>query len=237
MSIYGQHNLPVEIQKEDITLQVDMERDILHYIREYKEERVEKLILTKNQKILINPIEPLHMPKEMTPLLLIKPESPVVIEPKTKRTIYLKFPIEIGVFIFGAGEYRVLDIMTLVKQKLTLYGEIRGGVICKFWESGVFDSIPKVNPLMEGVMELTINNTTPRWHEITNPVFNAYGMKPYYGDSMVSMRAGMRIYTGGIGETEFYDSPIYKGMTKSMELYTARMIPVKSPKYIMEWGL
>lgn len=237
MSLYGYHNIPFDIQEEGITLHAKSEKDSLHYIREFNEEKIEKLILTKNQKILINPIEPLHMPREITPYLLVKPENPIVIEPKTRRSIYMKFPIEIGVFIIGAEEYNVLDIMTLVRQKLTLYGEIRGGVICKFWKSEIFDSIPQVDPIKEGVMELTINNTTARWHEITQPVFNAYGMKLYYHDKTVSMRAGLKIYTGGIGETEFFDTPIYKGMSKSIELYTARMIPVKSPKFIMEWGL
>jgi hypothetical protein len=229
MSIYGYHTLPINIRKEGIILHAKSENDEIRYVRQYLNEKIEKLILTKNQKILINPIEPLHMPREMTPYLLIDLKNPVVIEPKTKRTIYLKFPIEIGVFIFDAGEYCVLDIMTLVKQKLTLYGEIRGGVICKFWESGVFNSIPQVDPVKEGIIELTFNNITGRWHEITKPVFNAYGMKLYYGNNMVSMRAGMKIYSGGIGETEFYDSPLYKEMIKSMELYTARKIPVKSP--------
>ncbi len=237
MSIYGYHNIPVDIQKEEIMLQVKSEKDSLRYLREYSDGKIEKIILSKNHRVLINPIEPLHLPKEMTPYLLIKPENPIVVEPRTKRTIYLKFPIEIGILISGAEEYKVLDIMTFVKQKLTLYGEIRGGVICKFWESRVFDSIPQTDPMKEGVMELSIHNTTARWHEITQPVFNAYGMKIYYGDNAVSMRAGLKIYTGGIGETEFYDSPIYKGMTKAIELYTTRKIPVKSPKFIMEWGL
>jgi hypothetical protein len=237
MSIYGQHDIPIDIHKNGVTLHAKSEKESTRYVRELIDERIEKIILTKNQTILINPIEPLHMPREMTPYLLIKTENPVVIEPKTTRKIYLKFPVEIGVFIHGGGEYKVLDILSLAKQKLTLYGEIRGGIICKFWESQVFDSIPQVDPLNEGVMEFTIVNHTTRWHEITTPVFNAYGMKLYYGENMVSMRAGMKIYTGGIGETEFYDSPIYKGMAKSIELYTARMIPVKSPKFVMEWGL
>jgi hypothetical protein len=237
MAIYGYHDIPVEFRNNGIILDIRRKGDNLHFDREYNDERVEKVLLTKSQKILINPIEPLHRPKEITPYLLIKPKNPIVVEPKTKKTIYLKFPIEIGIFISGGEEFKALDILTIVKQKLTLYGEIRGGIICKFWESEVFDSIPTVDPLKEGVLELTINNTTARWHEITQPVFNAYGMKIYYGNNSVSMRAGMRIYTGGIAETEFYDSPIHKQMHKSLELYTARKIPVVSTKYIMEWGL
>jgi hypothetical protein len=101
----------------------------------------------------------------------------------------------------------------------------------------VYHSVPNLNPLLEGVIELKISNTTARWHEITQVVFNAYGMKIYYNENTVAMRASMRIYTGGIGEIEFYDSPLYKGLSKSMELYTARKIQVAATKFIMEWGL
>jgi hypothetical protein len=235
--MYGFHAVPLKIENEDILITVEKTGDNLIYKREYSEAKVEKILLTKNNKILINPIEPLHKPRELTPYLLIKPEKPIVIEPKVKKIIYLKFPLEIGIFVSGLEEFQVLDILTLVRQKLTLYGEVRGGIICKFWESELFDSAPSVNPLEEGIIELTINNTTGRWYEITQPVFNAYGMKIYYGNKTVSMRATLKIYTGGIGETEFFDSPLYKGMSKSLELYTARKIPVVSTKFIMEWGL
>ncbi|UCG68731.1 MAG: DUF432 domain-containing protein [Thermoplasmata archaeon] len=235
--MFGFHAVPSKIENEDILITVEKKGDNLIYKREFSGETIEKILLTKSNKIHVNPIEPLHKPRELTPYLLIKPENPIVIEPKVKRIIYLKFPIEIGIFISGLEEFKVLDILTLVKQKFTLYGEVRGGIICKFWESEVYDSVPSINPHKEGVIELTINNTTGRWHEITQPVFNAYGMKIYYGNKTVSMRATMKIYTGGIGETEFFDSPIYKGMSKSLELYTARKIPVVSTKFIMEWGL
>jgi hypothetical protein len=179
----------------------------------------------------------LHKPKELTPYLLVELTKPVIVEPKSTKKIFLNFPMEIGVFIIGRDEYKVLDILTLAKQKLTLYGEVRGGFICKHWESEVYHSVTSINPLLEGIIELTISNTTARWHEITQVVFNAYGMKIYYNENTVAMRASMRIYTGGIGEIEFYDSHLYKGMSKSIELYTARKIQVAATKFIMEWGL
>lgn len=235
--MYGYQDIPLKIEKEGISLFVGKEAENIHYRREYDGETIEKILLSNSDKILLNPVEPLHKPKEITPYLLIKFEKTIVIEPKAKKKIFLKFPIEIGVFIQGEQEFKVLDILTLVKQKLTLYGEVRGGIICKFWESEVFSKIPSMNQLREGVLELSISNTTSRWNEITQVVLNAYGMKLYYNENSVTLRASMKIYTGGIGEVEFFDSPIYKGMNKSLELYTARRIQVAATKFIMEWGL
>ncbi|UCE38270.1 MAG: DUF432 domain-containing protein [Thermoplasmata archaeon] len=235
--MFGFHEAPVTIEKDDILISFEKKGDSLLYKRTCNGENVNKILLTESKRILINPIEPLHKPKEMTPYLLLELKRPVVVEPKATKKIFLTFPIEIGIFIIGREESKSLDIMTLAKQKLTLYGEVRGGVICKHYASDVHSSLPAVDPVREGVVELTISNTTARWHEITQVVFNAYGMKIYYNENTVAMRASMRIYTGGIGEIEFYDSPLYKEMSKSIELYTARRIKVATTKFIMEWGL
>ena len=235
--MYGYHNIPFKIKKEGISIFVKKTGDNLSYKREYTGEKVEKILLTNSDKILINPIEPLNKPKELTPYLLIEFEKAIVIEPKAKKKIFLKFPIEIGVFISGQGDFKILDIITLINQKVSLYGEVRGGIICKYWLSEVFSSVPSVDPIKEGVIELTITNTTPRWHEVSKTVFNAYGMKIYYNENNVSMRAHMKIISGGIAEIDFYDSPIYKGMNKALELYTARKIRIAATKFVMEWGL
>lgn len=235
--MFGYHDAPLNIEREGISISVERAGDNLLYRRKHADEKVEKILLTSSNKILINPIEPLHRPKELTPYLLIEFEEAIVVEPRVKKKIYLKFPMEIGVFVFGQEEFKILDIITLIKQKTTLYGEVRGGVICKYWVSEVFPSIPSNDVIKEGIIELTITNTTPRWHEISKAIFNAYGMKIYYSESNVSMRAHMRIMTGGIAEIEFFDSPIYKGMSKALELYTARKLRIAATKFVMEWGL
>lgn len=235
--MFGYHDIPMSFINEDISISVDKEGENLIYKRKISDDKNEKILLVDSAKILINPIEPLHKPKELTPYLLIELEKSVVVEPRATKKIYLKFPIEIGIFVYGQNEYKLLDILTLVKQKLTLYGEVRGGFICKHWRSDVYSSIPATNQIKDGVIELTITNTTPRWHEITKIVLNAYGMKIYYNQNNVSMRTRMRIYSGGIGETEVFDSPLYKDMQKALELYTARRLKVVATKFLMEWGL
>jgi len=118
-----------------------------------------------------------NKPKELTPHFLIEFERSVFIEPSARRTVFVKFPVEIGVFVHGKKDFQILDVLTLNKQKFTLYGDVVSGVICKYWKSEVYSTIPDTNPVYEGVIELNITNTTARWVEVTKAVFAAYGMK------------------------------------------------------------
>ncbi|HNV38544.1 MAG TPA: hypothetical protein PKJ46_05240, partial [Methanoculleus sp.] len=58
----------------------------------------------------------------------------------------------------------------------------------------------------------------------------------YYND-LVATTATMKIITTNMAETDFIDAPLLPGMTRSIELYTARKIPVINRGYLMEWGL
>jgi hypothetical protein len=62
-------------------------------------------------------------------------------------------------------------------------------------------------------------------------------MKIYYSDSLVAMRASMKIIPRRLAETDFQDAPLLTGMTKSLELYTSRKLPVVPAKFVMEAGL
>jgi len=65
--MYGYYNIPLRIEKEGISLSVEKEGEILVYRRECLDEKVEKVLLASNSKILLSPVEPLSKPKEITP--------------------------------------------------------------------------------------------------------------------------------------------------------------------------
>jgi hypothetical protein len=235
--MYGSYNIPFELEKEGITLSLVKEGNGFIYRSACAGARLEKILLARTGNVFINPIEPLNKPKELTSSLLIEFEKALLIEPEATKKIFSTYPIEIGVFISTKTAVEVLDIFTLVRQKLTLYGDPRSGVICKYWRSKVYSSAPSVNPLHEGIVELSIKNTTKVWVKVTKAIFNAYGMKIYYRDGLVAMKATMKIMPGNLAETEFVDAPIEPGMKKSLELYTVRKLAVKTTKFIMEAGL
>ena len=235
--IFGLHDVPLSIVREGISLSIEREGGGLFYKRKCMDEEVENIFLSSNSKVLINPIEPLHMPKELTPYLLIEFEKSIFIEPMAKRNIFIKFPVEIGVFVHGKKDYQIIDILSLAKKKFTLYGSVKSGIICKYWMSDVYFTMPDVNPVYEGVIELSMTNTTMRWVEVTKVVFNAYGMKIYYSNDMVSMKANMRILSKKVAEIGFVGSHLGKGMKRSLELYVSRKIPMIATKFLMEEGI
>ncbi len=235
--MFGYYDIPFEIAKEGITLSLERERDHFIYKSECAGTKVEKILLASKGKVLINPVEPLNKPKELTSSLLIEFEKTLLVEPKTTQTIFITFPMEIGVFVSSNTDTEVLDILTLAWQKFTLYGDPRRGVICKYWRSNVYSAKPPVNPLHEGVIALSITNTLDDWVALSKAVFNAYGMKIYYRDDLVSMKATMKITSGRLAETDFVDAPLEPGMKKSLELYMSRKLPVTTTKFVMEAGL
>ena len=151
--------------------------------------------------------------------------------------IFLKFPIEVGVYISEKGTHHLLDVFTLTNPKFTVYGDPSNGFLCKYWKSDFYNTMPLGDAIREGILELSISNTRTDWAEVTKAVFNAYGMKIYYSDSMVSMRAGMKIKGADIAETEFENSPLEAGMNDAIEIYTTRKLSVTSTKFAMEFGL
>jgi hypothetical protein len=235
--MFGSYDIPLKIEKESISLSIYKEDNLYIYKRNAFYGKEEKVLHFNKGKVILNPVEPLNKPKEITSFLLIEFERSFVLGPETSKIIFIKFPIEVGVFISDGKNFEILDVMTLVNQKFTLYGDPATGMICKYWSSDVFPSIPDANPMFEGVMEVNITNNTTRWIEVSKAVFNAYDMRIYYDSDLVSMRAKMKVLGEQTAETVFNDSPLNKGMTKSMELYSAGKVSVLGPKFVMEGGL
>ncbi len=235
--MFGKHNIPLLFETDDLRVSIQKQNGYIIYQRRCREEEEEKILLSKNTEILINPVEPICKPKEITNYFLVNLEEPIVVEPRSTHKVYLTFPVAIGVFLKRSRDYDILDIFTLASQKYTLYGDQKQGVICRYWESTVHTIVPDIVPLQLGIMELSIMNTTERWMPVSKAVFNAYGMKIYYSNKLVSMKASMTILSEHTAETFFSSSPIQKDMKKSLELYTVRKLSVLSSTFTMMDGI
>ncbi len=205
--MYGYYEPPFSVEKEGINISVEKIGERWIYKRVLGTEEVERVVLGGGKEIIINPVEPLNTPKEITPNLLIEFDKTLLLAAGERRQIFLTFPIEIGIFISDKENknhknIQLLDVLTLVRQKFTLYGEVSNGVVCKHWKSKIYSESPILEPLREGVLELTLKNTSSDWASITKVVFNAYGMRLYY-DRDVIMKARMDILNRNTAETSF----------------------------------
>lgn len=246
--MYGHYNPPFSVEQEGIVISVTKIGEQWIYRRTLGADNVEKIILGDEKRLIINPVEPLNTPKEITPNLLIEFEKILLLAAGAKRKIFLTFPIEIGVFIADKGDknLQLLDVLSLVRQKFTLYGEVSNGVICKHWKSQIYSISPSPNPLQEGVIELTLRNASSDWASISKVVFSAYGMKLYYAGDVFT-RARMDILNKNTAETgfelqylsgELKSSPLkdFKTRKEAFGVYSLQKLGFAPLKFYMGWG-
>jgi len=233
--MFGRYSGTFRSEAGEILVEVEEDDGLLAYRRRCGEDKFERILVTRMAEVIINPVEPVNLPKDITNFLMIE-FPPVMIEPGASRTVYLKFPVELGIFVESARDIEVVDIFALTTQKYTLYGTPTRGLIARWYGSEVYSEIPEVDLYREGVMEFTITNTYREWVEVSRVVFESVDMKIYYGD-FVAATATMRILGPNLAETDFIDAPPRLGMVKSIELYTARKISALNRGYLMEWGL
>lgn len=233
---WGPHKLPLSIDLEDVSIVVEEQGHGYSYRREGLGESIEKTILVDKGSFYISPVEPLHKPAGISTHLLIELEQPLLVEPKATRSAYLTFPLELAAVVekHRGGEH-LLDIISFCNSKYTLYGGVRSGLLCRYWKSALYNSLPSLNPLKEGIMKIELQNTMSSWGEVKKLVFSAYGMKIYYGPDLVSLKASLKINNEITAETSFDDQPVKPGMRKALEQYSSRLISLAG-RTVMEEG-
>ncbi|WP_370573143.1 DUF432 domain-containing protein [Methanomethylovorans sp.] len=236
--MFGVYESPFNMEIEDVSISVEIHENSLIYRRWGSLGSTEKLLLQESCSFLLNPIEPVNMPKRLTHFLLVDFQKTVILEPGATRKVYITFPIEVGVFVsHEKEEFELIDIFSFARLKYTLYGVPSNGIICKYWKSDVSLSPPDTNPLHTGYIDLKIVNDTDHMIEINKAIFNAYGMKIYYEENKVVMKAVMKIPSRKLAETEFIHCPGKGRFKKAMELYVSSKLRVSGTKCIMEYGL
>jgi uncharacterized protein len=233
---WGPHRMPLSLEFEGVTLEVQKFENGFVYRREGLGESSEKVLLADNGNLSISPVEPLHIPPGLSTHLLVDFAQPVVIEPRAVKEVMVTFPLELACSIESPqGVERILDVFTLCRTKFTLYGSVRDGLICKYWKSDIYYSIPAVNPALNGIMKVAFHNPGNRWAEMNKAVFSAQGMKIYFNGNLVSMSATIKISSENTAETNFLDEALKAGMQKAPEQFSARLLS-QSRRIVMEEG-
>ncbi len=241
--MFGVYNSTFSHENGVLKLKIERDGDVIRYRRESREGQVEKLLASLSGSVIISPVEPVNLPAEVAKYLQIE-FPPLIIGPGESQTVYLTFPLEIGVFLATRHSHEVIDIFSYGRAKYALYGSPKSGVVCRWHASGIHTEVPHADPLREGVLELAVSNETETWTEVAQAVFTAFGIRLYYG-RMVSMAARMTILSRTVAETVPIDRPLLPGMTRGIELYRERtMLPgmeripgMERDKFLMEWGL
>ena len=234
----GSYRSPFNMEIEGVSLSVEKHEDSLIYRRWGNLGSTERLLLKGPCNFLLNPIEPVNMPKRLTHFLLVNFKQTLIIEPGATKKVYITFPIELGVFVSqGREDFEIIDIFSFARLKYTLYGAPSNGIICRYWESDASLSPPDTDPWHTGYIDLRIVNDTEHMTEISKSLFNAYAMKIYYEENKVVMKAVMKVQSRKLAETEFIHCPGKGRFKKAMELYVSSKLRVSGSKCVMEYGL
>jgi len=232
--VFGTYGLSTTLKEDDIEIIVEGKGKKRRYFRRAGKDEIEKIIFADGGNLVVCPVEPVNLPQDgVAEHLLIELNKPLIIEPGVKDTIFVKFPIEIGVFLVDKRDVELIDIFTRIKPKYTLYGPPESGIICKWWKSDIFDDKPSVKKRYEGILKVDISNKYYEWVELTKMVFDAYSMKIFYNHSAY-IHAHLIIVNKTIGETTFITRRP-KDMQGSLDIYISRGVKKLEKKFIMEW--
>lgn len=235
LRVFGEYDLSTQLKEQDVEITIEGKGKRKSYYRKVGEEEVKKFIHAEEGKVVICPVEPVNLPKEgAAEHLLIELDKPFIIESGFKDTFYVKFPVEIGVFLVDKKDVERIDIFTKTKPKYTLYGPPENGIICKWWKSDVYSEMPEVDRLYEGIMKIEIANNYYEWMEINKVVFRAFDMKLFYNE-YAYMHATLTILKKTFGETTF-NKRKPKNMKGAIDIYLAKGIKKFEKKFIMELG-
>lgn len=233
--MFGTYDLDVHLEEEGIELLVEGTGKRRRYYRRAGGEEVEKVVYADKAKLIVCPVEPVNVPDTtISEHLLIDLTTPVVIAAGSHDTFYVKFPVEIGVFLVDNRDVERIDIFTKTQPKYTLYGPPEQGIVCKWWKSDLYLEEPEVDRLFEGVMKTGIKNGYDEWMEVHHVVFRAFDMKIFY-NRHAFMHAYLTIQKRTMGETAF-NARKPGNMHKSVDIYQAKGLKKLKEKYVMEWG-
>lgn len=234
--MFGVHHIPFRIGDGSTAIQVDPGGAFSTYTRISPGEKVKKQLGYREGKVIINPVEPVNLPKEVTGMLEFH-FPPVTMSPGSTITLYLKFPVEIGVFVGDNENYTLIDVFSRAKAKYSLYGTPEKGFITRHVESEVYDSAPPSDPLEEGVMTLSLKNSSRDWIEVSRAVFEVSTMRLFYGNTVV-MTGEMEIISRLIAITRISAIPPGQGMNTALRVYPTKksLIPEKL-FFMMEYGV
>jgi hypothetical protein len=218
-----------------IQIQLTDTENLVHYERDCQGNKESRFLGRTFSAIHIHPVEPVNLPEALTHFLEIS-FPPLLLSPGAELDVYVKFPVEIGVFLENGEKRDLLDIFSLVPGKFSLYGSPSSGVITRWYKSDLYTAIPVTDSHQEGVMSLHIKNSGAETTTISRAVFDSSSMCLFYG-SRVAMTATMEILSPLIAHTTFSETAPADCPNRAIDLFLARGFSITNRKgYFMEAG-
>lgn len=239
--IYGIHDVSEEeliLEFPKVKILVRKTRNgIFLYKRVFDGEFIEKTILSKTDfKLGVYPISPVSLRLNLSNHTYLKLKQPLIISSNTERTLFLKAPVNIGIYYEkeegGQHISTLIDTFSVLREKYALYGMIENGYICRYFESELYDEEPQTN-FGEAIVKLVVTNLGKNTVEISKviiPVTNVYfyygNNKAYYGIVNLAIHSKDKIVV------KYTSQPVIDSLRKS-----PLIVGTCKPILLMEWGV
>ncbi|MDD1702375.1 MAG: DUF432 domain-containing protein [Methanoregula sp.] len=234
--MFGRYEMGFSYADPDIRIQLTDNDGLIRYERDCAGKKESRYLGRTFSAIHIHPVEPVNLPETLTRFLEIS-FPPLIVSPGAEQTIYLKFPVEIAVFLESGEKMDPLDVFSLVPVKFSLYGSPSEGVITRYYQSDLSTTIPVTDPHREGVMCLCVKNSGTETMTVSRAVFDSNSMCLFYGDR-VAMTATMEILSPIIAHTTFSETAPADCPNRAIDLYLARGFSITRGKgYFMGAGM
>jgi len=156
---------------------IQKEKDRFIYIR--GEKRVE---VSFDLKIREYPI--LSIDESVTNFFGIVLDHPVYVNEEGHIKIYVKIPLDIGIFATNGMSYKLIDRIDVFPKKFALYGSIGEGVIYRYWKTSPYLEQFTVNK-NEAITAIEIVNKADSIGGISKVIFNSKYFSLYSFDESI----------------------------------------------------
>lgn len=221
---YGKFDLNYSINFEGIKLSFEEKSGLCKYKRAFEDWKKEANISAKGGHAVICPIEPFMLPDNVTEFLEIDFEA-VKIAPSDTCVLFLTFPLEIGVFLEDEnGNSDLLDVISYVYPKYSLYGQASRGAITRLHKSKVYFEFPRVRNHKYGILRLEIDNRSGEWVDVGKVVIYGKGLTLYYDDICVFAGASMSITSQNVATVAGVSVALNSNMKESISVFSGKKL-------------
>ncbi|MBL7017429.1 MAG: DUF432 domain-containing protein [Nitrosopumilus sp.] len=180
-------SLELDLPNTEIRIKKISENVFSYSRQNFDDDLIEKIIPIQSSKLQIElcPIRPLNFPARRTNHMYLDVDTPVFLSENSSATVFLRCPIEIGVFFVHDGHKDSLDCFTCdpVNSRFCLYGSPESGTLCKYAKTEIVESYDDSIPFINAVLKVNLQNTLSKGLSITKVVFPVSSNSIYYKDS------------------------------------------------------
>ena len=226
-SNYGVHQIYETLNLSFLHVTIKVKRisgsAFLYARQDPKGGTVEKIVpvASDHLKIEVAPIRPLNHPDRRGDCVFLKFDKSIHLDKGSAMTVFVKCPIEIGVFLVnGTTDRSSLDWFTCdpLNSRFALYGPADTGILCKYSDVAVetaesFDD----TAYLQAVVRITVENKLDSGNSVSKVVFAITDNSIYY-DGSKSILDGIDVTMKKRGLVDIADvkvKPIETDWTKS----------------------